>query len=307
MPCIIFAKYMRNSALLPKNGFTLIEMSIVLVIIGLIVGGVLVGRDLLKVAEIRNTVKQFEEFNTAVNTFKSKYNCLPGDCVDAGGTNGFGFDPGANGNGNGTIGLPASADFNDSSFIGANIKEHLNFWYHLSAASLIHYHFAPATSAWADFFPTAAGGTTTPPTKVLSRRGLTIYGGQGGWFVQPDLRFDSSGNFAIIDQHVFLLASVVPFGFSPGVPLTLWGSYMPSDIQAIDQKIDDGLPLSGSARAWSGFSVGNTQIIYSITTGAGGPADPVCVQGSGNSFLYNVQYGGDSFNGLCSLALKATF
>ena len=62
-----------------NKGFTLIELSIVLVIIGLIVGGVLVGQDLIKAAEIRATVSQVEGYNSAVNTFRLKYNGLPGD------------------------------------------------------------------------------------------------------------------------------------------------------------------------------------------------------------------------------------
>src|SRR5450432_727787 len=66
-----------------ESGFTLIELSIVLVIIGLIIGGVLVGQDLIKAAEIRGQITQIEKYNTAVNTFRGKYNCLPGDCVNA--------------------------------------------------------------------------------------------------------------------------------------------------------------------------------------------------------------------------------
>src|SRR3954468_21990802 len=68
----------------PERGFTLIELSIVLVIIGLIVGGVLVGQDLIRAAEIRATVGQYEKYNTAINTFRSKYNGLPGDIVGPG-------------------------------------------------------------------------------------------------------------------------------------------------------------------------------------------------------------------------------
>ncbi len=68
----------------PKDrGYTLIEMSIVLVIIGLIVGGILVGQNLIHSAKIRYTVSQYERFNTATNTFIGKYNCLPGDCANA--------------------------------------------------------------------------------------------------------------------------------------------------------------------------------------------------------------------------------
>ena len=56
----------------PK-GFTLIELSIVLVIIGLIVGGVLVGQDLIYAAKVRAQATQFERLKTAVYTFQGKY------------------------------------------------------------------------------------------------------------------------------------------------------------------------------------------------------------------------------------------
>jgi prepilin-type N-terminal cleavage/methylation domain-containing protein len=62
-----------------RSGFTLIELSIVLVIIGLIAGGVLVGRDLIEAARIRQQITEIEQFKTAVNTFRIKYNGLPGD------------------------------------------------------------------------------------------------------------------------------------------------------------------------------------------------------------------------------------
>jgi prepilin-type N-terminal cleavage/methylation domain-containing protein len=64
------------------SGFTLIELSIVLVIIGLIIGGGLVGRDLLNAATIRAQLSQIEKYNTAVNTFRGKYGYLPGDIPD---------------------------------------------------------------------------------------------------------------------------------------------------------------------------------------------------------------------------------
>ena len=76
-----------------------------MVIIGLIIGGVLVGKDLIASAEIRATVSVYQQLDAAVNTFKTKYNCLPGDCPNA---SDFGFTPPAgyttiNGDGNGHI------------------------------------------------------------------------------------------------------------------------------------------------------------------------------------------------------------
>src|ERR1700735_2399062 len=64
-----------------EKGFTLIELSIVLVIIGLIIGGILTGQDLIKAAEQRATLAQVEKYNTAVNTFRNKFGGIPGDLL----------------------------------------------------------------------------------------------------------------------------------------------------------------------------------------------------------------------------------
>lgn len=64
-------------------GFTLIELSIVLVVIGLIVGGVLVGQDLILAAKMRSQASYTEKLNLAILAFRVKYDCLPGDCPDA--------------------------------------------------------------------------------------------------------------------------------------------------------------------------------------------------------------------------------
>src|ERR1017187_6530961 len=92
-----------------QSGFTLIEMAIVLVIIGLIVGAVLVGQDLIRAAEVRATISQIEKYNTAVNTFRGKFNALPGDIAASLVTQlGFTVTPvragtGGQGDGNGVI------------------------------------------------------------------------------------------------------------------------------------------------------------------------------------------------------------
>jgi prepilin-type N-terminal cleavage/methylation domain-containing protein len=65
------------------NGFTLVEMSIVLVVIALVVGGIFLGRELIQGARIRATVKQIEQIGSAVNTFRMRYNGYPGDLANA--------------------------------------------------------------------------------------------------------------------------------------------------------------------------------------------------------------------------------
>jgi len=82
-----------------NQAFTLIELSIVLVVIGLLVGGVMAGQSLIKQALLRNLQTDVQKFKTAVMTFRDKYNCLPGDCANA---TTF-WSNATNGNGNGFI------------------------------------------------------------------------------------------------------------------------------------------------------------------------------------------------------------
>ena len=73
----------QNMAANGKSGFTLLELSIVLIGIGLLVGGVLVGRDLIDAARQRGVLKEFESYQLAIQTYKLKYNCYAGDCNNA--------------------------------------------------------------------------------------------------------------------------------------------------------------------------------------------------------------------------------
>lgn len=66
-----------------NKAFTLVELSIVIVIIGLIIGGVTAGMSLVRQAKIRDILNINQQVNTAFNTFKLQYNYLPGDMPNA--------------------------------------------------------------------------------------------------------------------------------------------------------------------------------------------------------------------------------
>jgi prepilin-type N-terminal cleavage/methylation domain-containing protein len=78
-----------------QAGFTLVEIAIVMVIIGLLIGGVLKGQAMIGNAKVKRVVKQADELRAAVMTFYDKYGVYPGD------NNLVGVPPGSNGTGNG--------------------------------------------------------------------------------------------------------------------------------------------------------------------------------------------------------------
>jgi prepilin-type N-terminal cleavage/methylation domain-containing protein len=62
-----------------QQGFTLVEIAIVLVIIGLLVGGVLKGQAMIQNAKVKKAVKMADELRAGVMTFYDKYGMYPGD------------------------------------------------------------------------------------------------------------------------------------------------------------------------------------------------------------------------------------
>jgi prepilin-type N-terminal cleavage/methylation domain-containing protein len=73
----------RKKSLRDQKGFTLVEIAIVLVIIGLLIGGVLKGQSMIYNAKVKRLVKDMEGMRTAVLTYQDRYGMLPGDENDA--------------------------------------------------------------------------------------------------------------------------------------------------------------------------------------------------------------------------------
>jgi prepilin-type N-terminal cleavage/methylation domain-containing protein len=123
-----------------QRGFTLIEIAIVLVIIGLLLGGVLKGQELITSARVRNLITQQDGIKAAYFGFQDRYRALPGDYAQA--TNNINLTT-VNGNGNGQIESTAAV------VAGSVPTEDIAVWEHLSRSGFITgtYAHGPAYAA----------------------------------------------------------------------------------------------------------------------------------------------------------------
>lgn len=112
-----------------QSGFTLVEIAIVLVIIGLLLGGVLKGREMITNAKIKRVENDFSGVSAAIFAYQDRYGVLPGD--DPGAATRFTgtWQAADNGNGNGNI----AGGWNSTN----NGDESRKIWKHLRGAGLI--------------------------------------------------------------------------------------------------------------------------------------------------------------------------
>lgn len=251
-----------------RSAFTLIELSIVLVIIGLIVGGVLVGRNLIAAAGLRATLAQIERYSTAANTFRSKYGQLPGD-LNSGAAAQLGFANRSGiigrGDGNGVIEGPQG--------VGGEIYggETGLFWVDLSQANMIDGSFTSATMNTAPSITNAQLAQYVPPAKLGD--GMYVYMWSGGY--KGLFYYATVGTVPTLgDNHNYLGLSRLmeqPPAYA-GETISDTGLRV-SQAYYLDQKMDDGQPQSGRVIAiYPGLS-------YLNCWAAGGNLDPVAGQG----------------------------
>lgn len=227
-----------------QKGFTLIELSIVLVIIGLIVGGVLVGQDLIKAAQLRSLMLDTQKYQTAIYTFKSKYGCLPGDCIDA--TMFWGAADGSTGRTGGcrvanetdTTTATCNGDGNLIMPIGDSYGEPFLFWQHLANASLIrgNYTGSSVTSGGCGGLCGAVIETNIPKTSIDGVSFSVIAGSSlssGDAFTHP--RTKTGDNFFAIGRETSALTDA---------------SFLSTvDAHRVDTKFDDGNAVTGAITA----------------------------------------------------------
>ncbi|HKA44626.1 MAG TPA: prepilin-type N-terminal cleavage/methylation domain-containing protein [Burkholderiales bacterium] len=151
-----------------QSGFTLIEIAIVLVIIGLLLGGVLKGQELITSARVRNIISQQDGIKAAYFGFLDRFRALPGDYAQASTNINCPTPPGCtNGNGNGQITVNGVA--------GATIDEHIAAWEHLSKSGFIN-----GSYTYAAVPETTASAATNPYVRYIQLIYDASYGPVGG-------------------------------------------------------------------------------------------------------------------------------
>jgi|SRR5579871_4870945 len=228
------------------GGFTLIEMSIVLVIIGLIVGGILIGRDLISAAAVRAQVAQIGKYNSAANTFRDKFGGLPGD-LPAPYANQFGFQARGlytgEGDGNGII-TGIFVDAPNSSF-GASegAGETVMFWVDLSTARLIDGGFNTASAN------ALSGVVTLTSTPNVSAYLPQARIGQGNYLYVWSGGINGSNNAVGDGNNYFGISAAVSISAGCGGCLISTPGLSVTQAYDIDRKVDDGYPQTGRVLA----------------------------------------------------------
>ncbi len=233
-----------------RKGFSLVELSIVLVILGLLTGGILAGQSLIRAAELRAVTTEFQRYTTASYSFRDKYFAMPGDWNNAQavwgaqGTNCSGTvttlatTGTCNGDGDGNIGYP-----------GASMSaEAFQFWRQLALAGLIEgsYTGVAGSGSAIDSQP----GTNIPRSKMNG----------AGWGVQY-----IGGSYGDTETYTAVYGNALIFGGTVSGSLPRGSILKPEEAWNIDTKMDDGKPGTGKILA---FEIANFANANACTTSA---------------------------------------
>lgn len=231
-----------------NSAFTLAELAILVTIVGLMIGGVFVGRGVLNNAELRSVLTDVESYRVVIAEFEDQYDGMPGDIYNA--TDLWTDANLANGNHNGRF----------DSWDG----EGLQAWLQLRLAEKISGPFTGIVSNG-----DAVLGVNVPASK-FGRGGFSlryIASGDGVW---DHGNTPGDGTVTIPDNS---LGNVLVFGAYTNNSYTLTSVLDQQTALMLDKKSDDGWPDSGTVQSRVGTSCVDTAGARPIYDVAGNSAD----------------------------------
>ncbi len=302
-----------------ETGFTLIELSITLVIIGLLVGGVLVGQELIRSAAIRATITQVEKFNTAKNTFIGKYGELPGD-MSFGTADTYGFatvdfagssrgSVGGSGDSNGVIEGNLNGDTSAPSNLLQGLGETGWFWSDMSYANGMNLNLIEGS-----YGSVGGVGILQFQGTVFGLQAMKNLGTTGIGHCLPPAKIGRSSYFYVYSSggfNYYGLATLSSTNNNPPIAGALNSSPSLSAAEAfsIDSKVDDGLPRAGSVQTnyvgtSGGFGVGNIAILASQSAALGSYTSATCSDSATGMYATGSPANGNGATVACNLSFR---
>lgn len=224
-----------------RSGFTLVELSIVLVVLGLIVGGIFAAQSMIRNAQLKKVTAEMQIYVTAISNFRNKYYALPGDFSgatalwgDSGGDTVSGTPPETrDGDGDARI---------TSQTVTSTFVEQFRAWQHLANAKMVEGSYSGIATV--DSTQLRVVGTNIPASQLSG----------AGWGLVTILQSDSAINLDVpYNTGDIPLGTVLWFGGNSSTD-NATRNYMepmlaPDEALLMDQKIDDGIPTTGKVVA----------------------------------------------------------